>query len=311
MHINNFNCRCSFTGYAIVIFNVNLSIGCHCNCQFSFKYRMPRRRRPANNQAALARNLRRRGPQLNENEQPPQRRRRNDQHVEVVQDLNMPNPVQPNLDNDIQVAAPVPQPIAMRDIWIIGSSIIKRASDHTENRPTGTNLGFDKKGYNIIWLGLSGMKWFNVDRTIDATFSWRGVPSILIIHCGGNDLVNCCNGELLFHMRSTFHYLKCTMPNTLIIWSFILPRLSWRGALNNDKIEKSRRRINRGVRSYISKIGCKTIKHLDFEDKHQALFAADGVHLSFLGNDIFINTIQTAIDLFIDNSSRTLYPDEL
>ncbi|XP_076096584.1 uncharacterized protein LOC143067315 isoform X2 [Mytilus galloprovincialis] len=72
---------------------------------------MPRRRRPANNQAAPARNLRRRGPQLNENEQPPQRRRRNDPHVEVVQDLNMPNPVQPNLDNDIQVAAPVPQPI--------------------------------------------------------------------------------------------------------------------------------------------------------------------------------------------------------
>ncbi|CAG2192715.1 HARBI1 [Mytilus edulis] len=81
--------------------------------------RMPRRRRPANNQAAPARNLRRRGPQLNENEQPPQRRRRNDQHVEVVQDLNMPNPVQPNLDNDIQVAAPVPQPIGEVDDTIV------------------------------------------------------------------------------------------------------------------------------------------------------------------------------------------------
>ncbi|CAG2246133.1 unnamed protein product [Mytilus edulis] len=80
---------------------------------------MPRRRRPANNQAAPARNLRRRGPQLNENEQPPQRRRRNDQHVEVVQDLNMPNPVQPNLDNDIQVAAPVPQPIGEVDDTIV------------------------------------------------------------------------------------------------------------------------------------------------------------------------------------------------
>lgn len=119
MNINNFNCRCSFIGYAIVIFNVNLNIGCHCNCQFSFKYRMPRRRRPANNQAAPARNLRRRGPQLNENEQPPQRRRRNDPHVEVVQDLNMPNPVQPNLDNDIQVAAPVPQPIGEVDDTIV------------------------------------------------------------------------------------------------------------------------------------------------------------------------------------------------
>mgnify|MGYP002634365876 CR=1 FL=1 len=172
------------------------------------------------------------------------------------------------MHSNVFILAYVFECVTLGDTSIVRRFIIKRASDHTKNRPTGTNLGFDKKGYNIIWLGLSGMKWFNVDRTIDATFSWRGVPSILIIHCGGNDLVNCCNGELLFHMRSTFHFFKCTMPNTLIIWSFILPRLSWRGALNNDKIEKSRRRINREVRYYISKIGGKTIKHLDFEDKH-------------------------------------------
>ncbi|CAC5406178.1 unnamed protein product [Mytilus coruscus] len=68
---------------------------------------MPRRRRQPNNAAAPAHNLRRRGPQLEE--QPPHRRQRND-NVEVQQELNMPNQ-----DNDVQVLAPVPQPIGEVD----------------------------------------------------------------------------------------------------------------------------------------------------------------------------------------------------
>ncbi|CAC5403139.1 unnamed protein product [Mytilus coruscus] len=51
---------------------------------------MPRRRRQPNNPAAPARNLRRRGPQLDEEKQPPHRRQQND-NVEVQQELNMPN----------------------------------------------------------------------------------------------------------------------------------------------------------------------------------------------------------------------------
>jgi hypothetical protein len=35
----------------------------------------------------------------------------------------------------------------------------------------------------------------------------------------------------------------------------------------------------------------------------------DGAHLSYLGNDIFINVLQSALELFIKYPYRTLYPD--
>jgi hypothetical protein len=36
----------------------------------------------------------------------------------------------------------------VNEIWIIGSSIIDRAHQHSENRPTGCNLGLDN--YNCF-----------------------------------------------------------------------------------------------------------------------------------------------------------------
>ena len=40
------------------------------------------------------------------------------------------------------------------------------------------------------------------------------------------------------------------------------------------------------------------IKHRDFDDIYSALFKNDGVHLSFFGNDIFVNTIRLVFMLF-------------
>jgi hypothetical protein len=37
------------------------------------------------------------------------------------------------------------------------------------------------------------------------------------------------------------------------------------------------------------------IAHPDFDDSYSALCDDDGVHLSFIGKDIFINTIQEAL----------------
>jgi lysophospholipase L1-like esterase len=44
----------------------------------------------------------------------------------------------------------------------------------------------------------------------------------------------------------------------------------------------------------------------DLEDCHTSLFK-DGVHLSFLGNDIFINIIQGALEQFLLNPYTNLY----
>jgi hypothetical protein len=55
-------------------------------------------------------------------------------------------------------------------------------------------------------------------------------------------------------------------------------------------MQRARKRINRGIRTYYYKSNAK--------DGHKALYADDGVHLSFLGNDIFINAIQCGLEQF-------------
>ena len=197
------------------------------------------------------------------------------------------------------------------DIWILGSSIIKRASQHTKQRPTGQHLGLDKKGYNVLWIGQPGMKWEVVEHLTNTMINCRGFPSVLLIHCGGNDIVENTNVELLCKIRHTISYLRFMMPYTLLIWSFILPRLEWRNEESHAKIDKARRRINRGVRSFIVKLGGKVIQHLDFDDHHKSLFHEDKVHLSFIGSDIFINSIQSGLELFLTHPWRTVYPEEL
>ena len=37
-----------------------------------------------------------------------------------------------------------------RHIWIVGSSIVRKASEHTNRRPTGTNFGLERLGYMVM-----------------------------------------------------------------------------------------------------------------------------------------------------------------
>lgn len=138
-----------------------------------------------------------------------------------------------------------------------------------------------------------------------------GLPHAVVIHCGGNDIgspENPC-GYLIYDIKYTlanimFHYL----PGTAIIWSNILPRLQWRYSSNLVKMDRTRRRINRFARSHLLKRNCYIIQYPDFEDRLPALFNDDGVHLSFIGKDIFINTLQGALETFFANPHIHVYP---
>jgi hypothetical protein len=75
--------------------------------------------------------------------------------------------------------------------------------------------------------------------------------------------------------------------------------MKWRYSENIRNMEITRKRVNRGVRSYLLKIGGYVTRHPDFDDKHPVLFKKDGVHLSFIANDIFLNQIQGALETLL------------
>ena len=192
---------------------------------------------------------------------------------------------------------------------MVGSSIIQRAGEHSKIRPTGTFLGL--LGCQLVWVGcqlvwvvMPGMRWENVVPLIHSFINYRGIPLAVIIHCGGNDIGLVPSGELLFHIKFTIAILS----SMLRVWSSIIPRMKWRYSENIRHMEITRKRVNRGVSSYLLKIGGYVIRHPDFDDKHPALFKKDAVHLSFIANDIFLNQIQGALETFLKYPHCLVYP---
>lgn len=136
-------------------------------------------------------------------------------------------------------------------------------------------------------------------------------PSIILIHLGSNDLVNTPCHTLYRTVSSDLRLIHELFPRTVIIWSDILPRLFWYGARSIPAIEKARARVNRKGREVTLQVaGGRVIYHNEITHNSPALYRHDGVHLSDIGNDIFITTIQGALEKFVKHPS-SLSPDSV
>ena len=91
---------------------------------------------------------------------------------------------------------------------------------------------------------------------------------------------------------------KCCQDQWLLIQIFCLG------------VHGARKRLNRGLRTYLLQNNSCAIAHPDFDDSYSALYDDDGVHLSFIGKDIFINTIQEALFQFLRYPKCNVYPME-
>lgn len=154
------------------------------------------------------------------------------------------------------------------------------------------------------------MVWEYLYTTVSSMLIANKPPTILIIHCGGNNIgdpQNTLKGIQKF-MKLTLSQIADLLPNTLIVWSHILPRSNWRQSLSTIEGENSRRRINSAIATFVlKKLNGTSIKHTDIQITQKRLFRLDGVHLSDLGNNIYINSLKNAIVQFVTSSSRT-YP---
>lgn len=182
------------------------------------------------------------------------------------------------------------------------------AYNHTQSRVTGRNLGLDLLGYTVLWVGMPGLHWDSLVSLILGMVNCYGIPTMVILHCGGNDIGLVPGGQLLFHSKFTIYVISKMLPGSMIIYSNILPRNTWRFSTNNLAMEHARKRLNRGIRSYVLKHHGYVISHPDLDDGHTALFKDDGVHLKFLGNDIIINTLQEALLQFLKFPHMHVYP---
>ncbi|VDI67713.1 Hypothetical predicted protein [Mytilus galloprovincialis] len=132
-------------------------------------------------------------------------------------------------------------------VWIIGSSLVAKASSHSQIRPLGNDLGLHKLGYKLMWAGMSGMSVYNVVPIVENLIHCCGLPDAVLLHCGGNDigLVNC--GKLLFDIKFMLDIVVRMVNGGKIMFSSILPRLKWRYSKDVKAMDATRKRINRGL----------------------------------------------------------------
>lgn len=169
-------------------------------------------------------------------------------------------------------------------------------------------MGLERLGLALWWQGYSGLKFTQLKCKLNLLCNINTAPAYLLIHCGGNDIGRLALGDLRNVMKCTITYLSRQLPNTRIIWSQILPRRNWRFSQNCKAMEQGRRRINSALAAVVIKAGGAYIKYPDILCDNSSLFQPDGVHLSDIGNDIFLNTIQAALEYFHSNMGN-VYPN--
>ena len=92
----------------------------------------------------------------------------------------------------------------LKDHLLIGSSLIAKPSVHAQYIPMGLNLGFNENDYKLVWAGMSGMSSYCVFCLIHSMVNWFGLPSVVLIHCGGNGIgIEPC-WKLLLDMKFIF-----------------------------------------------------------------------------------------------------------
>ena len=137
-----------------------------------------------------------------------------------------------------------------------------------------------------------------------------GKTNVICIHLGGNDLVSTPLRKLTKQAQRDINTLAKLCPQTVLIWSDILARVSYRNAESNSKMEKNRKTLNSAMRAHTRNYGGKSIRHPGINWNMPHLFRNDGVHLNDLGNDILLGNLQEAIRSFERSRNRCEFPSQ-
>lgn len=146
------------------------------------------------------------------------------------------------------------------------------------------------------------MKLGKLRQQITTMMKYEDPPTFIVIHIGGNDIGASKVGHLRNDVKNVLTWVARNLPNTLIIWSQILPRINWRYSENSDAMERCRYRVNNYVASFVIRNGGAYIRYPEIK-VNNTFICSDGVHLTHLGNDVFLSTLQGAIENFrVDNN---------
>lgn len=150
-------------------------------------------------------------------------------------------------------------------VWKIGHSFIFWAQRRASSQIYSEFLDLDPNLFSIFWHGKKGMVWGELLAELGTMAYSYPLPDILIIHLGGNDIGSQNTLNLIFQIKHYLRFIKALYPNSVVIFSEIIPRLK---GLRSDvfrPFEKIWKRINRVVEKFISLGYGVSYRHLELE----------------------------------------------
>ncbi|CAC5399581.1 Neurotrypsin,Scavenger receptor cysteine-rich type 1 protein M130,Deleted in malignant brain tumors 1 protein,Scavenger receptor cysteine-rich domain-containing group B protein,Soluble scavenger receptor cysteine-rich domain-containing protein SSC5D [Mytilus coruscus] len=184
------------------------------------------------------------------------------------------------------------------NVWIVGSSIVKHAFVAARDRPGGVNLDLGRLNASLWWQGKGGMIVKHVKSQLRTMKKYEDPPHFLILHVAGNDIGSSRVGFLRNEIQNVIRWIMKEFPNSKLVWSQILTRLKWRHSDDRKAMDLCRYRINNSIAAFIINCAGYYIKYPDIR-ADQKFFQPDGVHLSPLRNELWLNILQGAMEHFI------------
>ena len=186
-----------------------------------------------------------------------------------------------------------------KSVWIVGSSIIKRDFVYARGTFEGFNLDLRRRDCSLWWQGKGGMYWGGLIPRVKYLLRFNQPPDFLVIHCGGNSFGAVKLRELRCQIKDSLDQLMALLPSTKLIWSQILPRISWRYSQNSRALNRAAARINNYAAWICIQAGGGYIRDPELAWNETMVFCEDGVHLSDIGNELFLFRIQAYLFDFI------------
>lgn len=181
-------------------------------------------------------------------------------------------------------------------VWILANSYVFYGAKRAEVRPEGPQLGFPGDQVRIRWIGVLGMLWSRVLLEVHHCARLDRPLDVLLLHVGGNDLGLQASRELCRDIKYDFLLLRSLFPDTIVVWSDMVARTSWRlAAVSVAWVNKTRIKVNKVVAKFFVRNGGLAIRHRDLEKETWLLLRGDGVHLSAVGIDLWFLGLQDGI----------------
>ncbi|XP_048864622.1 uncharacterized protein si:dkeyp-121d4.3 isoform X2 [Brienomyrus brachyistius] len=185
----------------------------------------------------------------------------------------------------------------VKNVWICGHALVFWAEKRAKSPAQGVQLGMDPGRVRVCWKGTQGMRWEQFLPLIQQLKDTWPNPDVIIIHLGGNDLGSGDTETLLAAIRKDLEYMKSIFPQCLLVWSSILPRLSWRSLEDTEAAERMRVAVNEKVQEDIRALGGTVVDHEQIRPgSDSGLYRPDGIHLSGKGIDQFNMDIRNLLE---------------